>query len=97
MRQRNRRGLGRLGLCMGALTAIVLAGCQDSPTGTDRPPIPAFAAGQPNQIAQCAEWSCSIDDCQQDPGQYGACCTQAVDAEHPYQQPRPSCGGTLYD
>jgi hypothetical protein len=90
MRQRSRRGVARATMLAAIVGAVALAGCADSPTGENHPPIPSLAV-HPMTGAQCAEWSCSIDDCTNDPGQYGACCIQAVDAEHPNEQPRPSC------
>ena len=96
MRQGHPRGLARASVLAAILGAVALAGCADTPTSADHPPIPSLAV-HPLTGAQCAEWSCSIDDCTNDPGQYGACCVQAVDAQHPNEQPRPSCGGTLYD
>lgn len=77
-------------------TGVLVAGCADGAdelAGPEHPPIPAFSI---EQTAQCAEWSCEIQDCQQDPGQYGACCIQAVDAQHPYEAEKPSCGNPGY-
>lgn len=73
-----------------ALVALVGAalGCADGGGATgpteEHPAIPQFAQ------AACAEWSCSIGDCQQDPAIYGACCTLAAGGEYP-EQPKPSC------
>lgn len=88
------------------LSIFCIGGCSgDEPTApeiSDRPAIPVLAAGaasdggftvgggQASAQCQCGLWSCSIQDCQQDPGQYGACCTMC--AESPGEvQPKPSC------
>lgn len=55
-----------------------------APDEQEHPAIPQLTQ------AACGEWSCSINDCNNDPAVYGACCTTVADAENPVQ-PRPSC------
>ncbi len=84
----------------------LLAGCEGgggTPTA-ESPPIPtldgrgtglqSFVIGGPDLPADCAEWHCESGICGNDTAIYGACCTQAVDEEHPYPEPRPSCQST---
>lgn len=77
------------GMMLACLLGAAL-GCADGRSATEpmeeHPAIPQFAA------AQCAVWSCSEGDCQQDPAYYGACCVEAATAEYP-AQPAPSCSG----
>lgn len=69
------------------LAALLALACSDAdPTGPEAP-IPSFA------IAACAEWSCAIADCRNDPAIYGACCVASADDGEP-GAPRPSCGTT---
>ena len=65
-------------------TATMTSACSDATPTSPETPIPAFA------VAQCAEWSCAIEDCPNDPAIYGACCIQAADASHPATE-KPSC------
>jgi len=78
----------------GALLAAGLfsLACSDaSPTGPEAA-IPSFGV---QQIGACAEWSCAIADCREDPAIYGACCVAIVDnGQEP--APRPSCGFDTY-
>ena len=94
MRQGIRRGVSTIGALGAVLAVTALAGCEDMPTGADRPPIPQFSMVHPDQGAQCAEWHCESGICGNDTAIYGACCTQAVDPEHPDVAPRPTCGST---
>jgi len=75
------RSLNR-GLIVIALTGVVL-GCADESAEE------VNAVSQAAQAA-CAVWSCQINQCQQDPAIYGACCIQAASTEYP-ATPNPSC------
>lgn len=75
----------------GAILAIgvVAIACSDaSPTGPETA-IPSLGI---QQIGACAQWSCAIADCTNDPAIYGACCVDVVD-EGQQEQPKPSCEG----
>jgi hypothetical protein len=68
--------------------AVMVLGCSDSaPTGPETP-IPSLSV---QQIGACAQWSCAIADCTNDPAIYGACCVAVADEGEP-TQPKPSCG-----
>lgn len=70
--------------------AAVAVACSDaSPTGPETA-IPSLGTMHTQQIGACAEWSCAIADCTNDPAIYGPCCVQAVDEDHPNEQERPS-------
>src|SRR6478736_6914490 len=91
----------RLGMLSGALAIALIAGCADSVTGPsdEQPAIPTLegqGGGPQLTEAACAVWSCQINQCQQDPGQYGACCIQAASTEYPATS-RPSCEGPPYE
>lgn len=76
-------------------TGVLVAGCADGCdelTGPEHPPIPSFS-GTTTGEDNCAVWSCEIQDCQQDPAQYGACCTEITDPGQP-GVPKPSCDGS---
>jgi hypothetical protein len=76
----------------GALLAAILfaSACSDaSPTGPETA-IPSFGV---QQIGACAQWSCAIADCRNDPAVYGPCCVDVVD-EGQQEVARPKCGGT---
>jgi hypothetical protein len=70
-----------------SLIVLVLTGAV--PGCIDEPVEGVDAVEQPAQAA-CAMWSCQINQCQQDPAIYGACCILAASAEYPVQ-PKPSC------
>ena len=86
-----------------AVCVMFMVGCSDGgsagPTEPDRPAIPVLATNVAVDAplaelgtCQCALWSCSWNDCQQDPGQYGACCVACADEGEP-AEPQPSCEG----
>ena len=87
-----------------AVCVMFMVGCSDGgsagPTEPDRPAIPVLATNVAVDAplaelgtCQCALWSCSWNDCQQDPGQYGACCVACAE-EGEDVQPQPSCEST---
>lgn len=74
---------------LGALLAAVLfsLACSDASPTDPETAIPSFGV---QQIGACAEWSCAIADCRNDPAIYGACCVAVADPGEP-SQPKPSC------
>ena len=86
--------MSRPRLILVAVLVVINAcsGAEPMAPDEEHPAIPQLTA------AQCAVWSCSVGDCQQDPALYGACCIQAASAEYPATS-APSCqytpqGGT---
>jgi hypothetical protein len=84
--------------CMTMAAAALLGGCEKF-AGTPQEPEVAIpfvdVDGPDRQEAACGSWSCSWQDCQQDPGVYGACCTRAAEQGETVM-PKPSCGGQPY-
>ncbi len=71
------------------------AGCESaSPEPTEGATV-AIPDVPYRQEAACGTWSCSWQDCTQDPGVYGACCTRAAEQNETIMA-RPSCGGQPY-
>lgn len=56
--------------------------------GTTHTAIPSFAKAGGG--GNCAVWSCSQSQCGNDPGVYGACCTEIVEGGQT-PQPKPTC------